>query len=75
MPASLGGAAAAATTMQWRERTAAGVTPACSSEPPPGGSAAEPGLGGFCQLVRVVSRRHLVGKVRYNAARRDREDT
>jgi hypothetical protein len=25
-------------------------------EPPEGGSAAEPGLGGFCQLVSVVSR-------------------
>ena len=49
-----GGAAAAATNMQWREPTAAGVTPACSSEPPEGGSAAEPGLGGFCQLVRAV---------------------
>jgi hypothetical protein len=49
-----GGAAAAATNMQWRERTAAGVTPACSSEPPQGGSAAEPRLGGFCQLVRAV---------------------
>src|ERR1044071_767460 len=38
-------------------RTAADVTPACSSEPPSGGSAAEPRLGGFCQLVRGVSRR------------------
>src|ERR1044071_1200999 len=50
-----GGAAAAATNMQWREPSAADVTPACSSEPPEGGSAAEPGLGGFCQLVRAVS--------------------
>src|ERR1044071_4779064 len=52
----LGGAAAAATNVQRRERTAADVTPACSSEPPGGGSAAEPWLGGFCQLVRAVSR-------------------
>ena len=51
-----GGAAAAATNMQWREPNAADVTPACSSEPPEGGSAAEPGLGGFCQLVRAVRR-------------------
>ena len=43
--------------MQWQERTAAGVTPACSFGAAPGGSAAEPGLGGFCQLVRVVSPR------------------
>src|ERR1051326_27360 len=49
-----GGAAAAATNTHWRERTAADVTPACSSEPPEGGSAAEPRLGGFCQLVRAV---------------------
>src|ERR1043166_1835361 len=47
-----GGAAAAATNMQWQERTAADVTRAGSSEPPECGSAAEPGLGGFCQLVR-----------------------
>jgi hypothetical protein len=26
-------------------------------EPPEGGSAAEPGLGGLCQLVRIVRRR------------------
>src|ERR1043165_8900360 len=43
-----GGAAAAATNMQWRERTAAAVTPAVQF------GAAEPGLGGFCQLVRAV---------------------
>src|ERR1044071_4330165 len=51
-----GGAAAAATNAQRRERTAADVTPACGSEPPEGGSAAEPRLGGFCQLVRAVRR-------------------
>src|ERR1044071_1531876 len=51
------GTTAAATNTKWQERTAAGVTRACSSEPPEGGSAAEPRLGGFCQLVRVVGRR------------------
>ena len=50
------GAAAAATNTKLQERTAADVTRACSSEPPEGGSAAEPRLGGFCQLVRAVSR-------------------
>jgi hypothetical protein len=37
-------------------RRAAGV----QLEPPEGGSAAEPGLGGFCQLVRAVSQRGLL---------------
>jgi len=50
------GTPAAATNTKWRERTAADVPRACSSEPPEGGFAAEPRLGGFCQLVRVVSR-------------------
>src|ERR1044071_8385349 len=45
-----GGGAAAATNMQWRERSAADVTPAAQF------GAAEPRLGGFCQLVRAVRR-------------------
>ena len=54
MPASPDGAAAAATNAPRRERTAADVTPAVQFGPAQGGSAAEPRLGGFCQLVRVV---------------------
>src|ERR1051325_5783655 len=50
------GTLAAATNTKWQERSAADVTRACSSEPPEGGSAAEPRLGGFCQLVRAVRR-------------------
>src|ERR1051325_5016132 len=46
--------AAAPTNAQWQERPAADVTRACSSEPLEGGSAAEPRLGGLCQLVRTV---------------------
>jgi hypothetical protein len=60
MPASLGRRGGCATNAQWQERTAADVTPTCSSEPPEGGSAAEPGLGGFWQLVRAVRPRELL---------------
>src|ERR1044071_8303400 len=52
-----GGATAAATNKQGRDRDTAAVPPACSSDPPEGGTDAEPRLDGFCQLVRVVSRR------------------
>ena len=55
VPASDSGAAAAATNTTWQERTAADVTRACSSSRPRR-LAAEPGLGGFCQLVRAVRR-------------------
>src|ERR1044071_1378535 len=51
--------------MQWREPSAAAVTPACSSEPPEGGSAAEPRLGGFCQLVRDVGQLLFAGLTGY----------
>ena len=52
------GAAAAATNTEWQERTGSRRDAGVQLEPPEGGSAAEPRLGGFCQLVRVVGQRH-----------------
>src|ERR1043165_1211680 len=67
------GAAAAATNNEVAgancSRCAAGVQFGAA----PGGSAAEPGLGGFCQLVRAVSRlvAFLCGSLRVMKQDRD----
>ena len=56
MPASERGAAAAATNAKWQERTGSRRDAGVQFGAAQGGSAAEPRLGGFCQLVRVVRR-------------------
>ena len=49
------GATAAATNTEWQERTGSRRDAGVQFGAAPGGSAAEPRLGGFCQLVRAVS--------------------
>jgi hypothetical protein len=54
MPASWSGAAAAATNNAVAGAICSRRDAGVQLEPPEGGSAAEPRLGGFCQLVRAV---------------------
>ena len=56
MPAPKSGAAAAAINTKWQERNGSRRAAHVQFGAAQGGSAAEPRLGGFCQLVRVVSR-------------------
>jgi len=55
-PAPESGASAAATNAKRQERTGSRRDARVQFGAAQGGSAAEPGLGGFCQLVRVVRR-------------------